>query len=158
MVEIWPDENTSLVLRSAPKAEQPEGKQGLLLLNTRPWSHVAVDGEHVGVTSVSQRLAPGRHAVKITFAHGEVIQEQITVKAGETTNLIRRAQTPDSFAYKRQHRQTSSLGSAWSCSRVVCTTTETQPKGRRTDKAPGPAIPLAKRGLRVRMPPHGSGE
>jgi hypothetical protein len=101
VVEIWPDEATSLIVRSWKTNEPVAGETGLLLLNTQPWSQVTIDGEHTGMTPISRHLPAGKHQIQLTFAHAEVLREEVEIRAGETTKLVRRAKTPENYKFNQ---------------------------------------------------------
>jgi len=89
------------------------GKTGLLLLNTKPWSQVAIDGKHVGMTPISRLLLAGKHQVQITFAHGELMREEITIRDNQTLKLVREAKTPENYKYNPGMGQLKIHSSPW---------------------------------------------
>ncbi len=101
IVEIWPNESTSLIVRSVKEEKSPGENTGLLLLNTTPWSQVSIDDKHVGMTPISRRMGPGEYRIKMTFAHGEELAEEVMIRTGRTTKLIRQAKTEEDFSYKK---------------------------------------------------------
>ncbi|HUU02283.1 MAG TPA: PEGA domain-containing protein [Myxococcota bacterium] len=86
-VEIRPGETTSLVLLP-DKLPADKTASGWLTVNTRPWSEVAVDGEHIGMTPLRRKLAPGQHEVKVSYGHGESKTVQVKVEAGKTMRVV----------------------------------------------------------------------
>ena len=76
---------------AAPATEKPAsaasgGKTGTLMLNTRPWSEVYIDGEHVGHTPVrGLPLRAGHHKIKLENPQmGMTKTISVTIAAGET--------------------------------------------------------------------------
>ncbi len=86
-VEIRPGETTSMVLLP-DKLPAEKSASGWLTVNTRPWSEVAVDGEHVGMTPLRLKLSPGIHEVKVIFGHGESKTVKVKVEAGKTMRVV----------------------------------------------------------------------
>jgi hypothetical protein len=70
---------------SAPPS--PAGGTGLLLVNSLPWSEVAIDGEARGRTSWKGSLAAGAHAVTLTDGEGRSATVDVTVKPEGETRL-----------------------------------------------------------------------
>jgi hypothetical protein len=72
----------------AAETEKPAstGKTGTLMLNTRPWSEVYVDGEHVGHTPVrGLPLRAGHHKIKLENPQmGMSKTISVSIAAGET--------------------------------------------------------------------------
>ena len=85
-VEIWPDESTSLTMAS----DDPDSDKayGWLAVNTRPWSEVSIDGKHVGMTPLRQRLPVGKHEVRVAFPHGETKTKVTQIERGRTSRLV----------------------------------------------------------------------
>jgi len=111
-VEIWAGESFSLILRSDEGALD-KGQAGWLAINTEPWSEVFVDQKHVGMTPLRYRLLPGKHLVRLVFAHGETRTQEVQVKPGETTRLVTRAETPSDFPFRPNHGLLKLHSSPW---------------------------------------------
>jgi len=83
--------------RPPPAAtEQPPrpGGPGILLVASRPWARVWIDGRDTGrntpiAASAPLRLSPGRHTVTL-FVKDQRFDFPVLVEAGETTKLIRK--------------------------------------------------------------------
>jgi hypothetical protein len=86
-VEIRPGETTSLVLLP-DKLPADKTVNGWLTVNTRPWSEVAVDGEHIGMTPLRRKIAPGKHEVKVSFGHGESKTVIVNIEPGKTMRVV----------------------------------------------------------------------
>ncbi len=99
-VEVWPGESSTLILRSSRGGAADSKEAGWLSVNTRPWAEVTIDGKHVGMTPLRHRLRPGKHVVRLGFAHGETKTEEVIIRPGKTTRLVTRAATPVAFAFK----------------------------------------------------------
>lgn len=68
----------------------PEPTRGLLLVISRPWSNVKVDGRRVGPTPVRLELAPGHHRLELRTGDGHVFRDRITLRAGQTVRVMHR--------------------------------------------------------------------
>ena len=84
--EIWPGETTSLVIGSESGATGDK-PYGWLSVNTRPWSEVSLDGKHIGMTPLRHQISPGKHEVKVTFAHGETQTRKVNVEPDKTVRV-----------------------------------------------------------------------
>ena len=75
----------------SPAAEKTDDKvatTGKLLIMSKPWATVLVDGKEVGTTPIDTTLAPGRH--KVTFVIGDAKHTfVVTIKAGETVRMVK---------------------------------------------------------------------
>jgi hypothetical protein len=80
--------SSATVMATARATEKPAsgGKTGTLMLNSRPWSEVYVDGEHVGHTPVrGLPLRAGHHKVKLENPQmGMSKTISVSIAAGET--------------------------------------------------------------------------
>ena len=67
----------------------PWSGRGTLLINSRPWSQVFVDGRPIGNTPITRHtLSAGRHVVELRTSDGRVQRRTITVRASEITRLV----------------------------------------------------------------------
>jgi hypothetical protein len=112
-VEIWPGESSTLILRSSGGENSDSSGVGWVSVNTRPWSQVTIDDQHVGMTPLRHRLRPGKHIVRLVFAHGETKTEEVIVRPGHTTRLVTRAATPVAFPFKTKHGLLKLHSSPW---------------------------------------------
>ena len=52
----------------------------LVHVNARPWAHIAVDGEALGVTPLGNvPLAPGLRRIRAEMADGTVIEREVRI-------------------------------------------------------------------------------
>jgi hypothetical protein len=65
------------------------------------------------MTPLRNRSLPGKHEVRLVFAHGETRTQQVEVKAGETTRLVTRAETPTDFPFRAGHGLLKLHASPW---------------------------------------------
>lgn len=112
-VEVWPGESSTLILRSSGDENSDPSGVGWVSVNTRPWSQVTIDDQHVGMTPLRHRLRPGKHIVRLVFAHGETKTEEVIVRPGRTTRLVTRAATPVAFPFKSAHGLLKLHSSPW---------------------------------------------
>jgi serine/threonine-protein kinase len=62
--------------------------EGWLLVLTKPWANVTVDGRALGSTPLERiPLAPGSHAVILTHPQYEPFTRRVEIRPGETTTI-----------------------------------------------------------------------
>ena len=74
---------------AAPTAAAKSG-QGVLRLNSRPWSQVSVDGKRVGNTPLmNQPLSAGTHTLRLVNPDFKLVKSiKVQIKAGETLTKV----------------------------------------------------------------------
>jgi serine/threonine protein kinase len=77
---------------TAPQASVPATTMGTLVVNTVPWSLVAIDGRDTGRTTplLNYPIAPGVHQLQLRTATGQIHVERIEIKPGQTLSITRR--------------------------------------------------------------------
>ena len=73
--------------RPAPPTEPG---RAVLVVVSRPWSNVKVDGRRVGPTPVRLELAPGRHRLELRTGDGRVFRDRIMLRAGQSLRVMHR--------------------------------------------------------------------
>jgi hypothetical protein len=63
--------------------------EGILFVNATPWGNLQVNGHAVGDTPRELRLPSGLHRIRILRKGRPAIDEQVLVKAGARTKLLR---------------------------------------------------------------------
>jgi hypothetical protein len=71
------------------RSPPPPSTTGLLLVISRPWSNVKVDGRRLGPTPVRVELAPGRHRLELKTGD-QVHRERVTIRAAKTVRVMHR--------------------------------------------------------------------
>lgn len=71
------------------RSPPPPSTSGQLLVISRPWSNVKVDGRRLGPTPVRVELAPGRHRLELK-AGDRVHRERVTIRPGGTVRVMHR--------------------------------------------------------------------
>jgi len=67
----------------------PPATTGVLLVISRPWSNVKVDGRRLGPTPVRVELAPGWH--RLELKHEDLVhRERVRIRAGESERVMHR--------------------------------------------------------------------
>ncbi|MFT7578419.1 MAG: diacylglycerol kinase family enzyme [Myxococcota bacterium] len=72
----------------APAAQAAAGDTAEISLEAKPWAVVTVDGERLGTTPVTQRLAAGPHTVVFTKGTQPTVTKEITVVAGADASYM----------------------------------------------------------------------
>lgn len=72
------------------RSDHPESTRAVLVVISRPWSNVKVDGRRLGPTPVRIELEPGRHRLELRSGDGRIFRDRITVRAGETRRVMHR--------------------------------------------------------------------
>lgn len=63
---------------------------GVLLVISRPWSNVRLDGRRMGPTPLRAELAPGFHRLRLQSVDGVVHEERVRIVAGQTVRIMHR--------------------------------------------------------------------
>jgi serine/threonine-protein kinase len=75
---------------AAPAPVASAGNQGILRVNSRPWSQVFIDGRMIGNTpQLNVPLSPGKHKVKLVNPQLNMSKGfDVTIQAGKPTTKI----------------------------------------------------------------------
>ena len=72
-----------------PRPPRPGATTGTLVVVSRPWSNVTIDGRRLGPTPLQIELSPGRHRLELKSGDARH-RERITIRAGVTKRVMHR--------------------------------------------------------------------